>query len=66
MVKVLIMRGIWHEILYMFDKLSAMNTLILFCLSVILAAGIGAIIYFLTRSKMERRGEFDATRDLFI
>ncbi|HEX5551747.1 MAG TPA: hypothetical protein VFX43_00775 [Chitinophagaceae bacterium] len=43
-----------------------MNTLILFGLSIILAGGIGTVIYILTRPKLERRKEFDATRDLFI
>lgn len=43
-----------------------MNTLILLLSSVVLAGGIGVLVYFLFKTKWGKRNEFDATRDLFI
>jgi hypothetical protein len=43
-----------------------MNILILLLSSVVLAGGIGLVIYLLFKSKWAKRKEFDATRDLFI
>ena len=43
-----------------------MNTFLLYLLVAVLTVGIGVALYFLLRTRWSRRGEFDATRDLFI
>jgi|GEM_PF-5619221 len=43
-----------------------MNLLVILLSTVGLVVGIGLAVYFFMKPKIERRTEFDATRDLFI